>query len=122
MDKIPEQSTMTKGESTSSSSNDECQDLRDAPEVSTELGELEQQGKRPMFRLRPEDDEEPQDWWFCSTAIPLLAATSGPLANVLSIAGTKNERIDPLPEAPRLMNLQRWSLHGETDMTQRIPE
>ena len=38
------------------------------------------------FHLRPDNDEEPQDWWFCSTAIPLLAATTGPLANVLSIA------------------------------------
>ena len=36
--------------------------------------------------MRPDDDEEPQDWWFCSTAIPLLAATTGPLANVMSIA------------------------------------
>jgi potassium channel subfamily K len=32
------------------------------------------------------DDGEPQDWWFASTAIPLLAATLGPMANVLSIA------------------------------------
>ncbi|PPJ61390.1 hypothetical protein CBER1_10626 [Cercospora berteroae] len=31
------------------------------------------------------DDDEPT-WWFASTAIPLLAATLGPLANVLSIA------------------------------------
>lgn len=60
-----------------------------------------------MFTLRPrehEDDGE-EDWWFASTAIPwvfhsfnacfdkahtsqhsLLAATIGPLANVLSIA------------------------------------
>ena len=38
------------------------------------------------FRMRPDDDEEPQDWWFASTAIPLLAATTGPLANVMSIA------------------------------------
>ena len=38
------------------------------------------------FHLRPDDDDQPQDWWFCSTAIPLLAATTGPLANVLSIA------------------------------------
>ena len=38
------------------------------------------------FRLRPDDDDEPQDWWFASTAIPLLAATIGPLANVMSIA------------------------------------
>lgn len=36
--------------------------------------------------MRPDDDEEEQDWWFASTAIPLLAATSGPLANVMSIA------------------------------------
>lgn len=32
------------------------------------------------------EEGEPQDWWFASTAIPLLAATLGPLANVLSIA------------------------------------
>lgn len=32
------------------------------------------------------DQDAPQDWWFASTAIPLLAATLGPLANVLSIA------------------------------------
>ena len=38
------------------------------------------------FTLRPWDDDEDQDWWFASTAIPLLAATIGPLANVLSIA------------------------------------
>lgn len=38
------------------------------------------------FRMRPDNDDEPQDWWFASTAIPLLAATSGPLANVMSIA------------------------------------
>ncbi|KAI9865841.1 MAG: Potassium channel [Vezdaea acicularis] len=38
------------------------------------------------FRLRPDDDDEPQDWWFASTAIPLLAATTGPMANTLSIA------------------------------------
>jgi hypothetical protein len=28
----------------------------------------------------------PNDWWFASTGIPLLAATLGPLANVSSIA------------------------------------
>lgn len=38
------------------------------------------------FHLRPDDDDQPQDWWFCSTAIPLLAATTGPLANAMSIA------------------------------------
>lgn len=38
------------------------------------------------FRMRFELDDLGKDWWFASTAIPLLAATSGPLANVMSIA------------------------------------
>ncbi|KAL8651956.1 MAG: hypothetical protein Q9226_004465 [Calogaya cf. arnoldii] len=38
------------------------------------------------FHIRPDNDEDPQDWWLASTAIPLLAATFGPLANVMSIA------------------------------------
>lgn len=38
------------------------------------------------FTLREWDDDAEVDWWFASTAIPLLAATLGPLANVLSIA------------------------------------
>lgn len=41
---------------------------------------------RLNFRMRPDDDDESQDWWFASTAIPLVAATIGPLANVMSIA------------------------------------
>jgi hypothetical protein len=50
---------------------------------------LEKHKRRKVwnFSPRPVEDNEPQDWWFCSTAIPLLAATSGPLANVMSIAG-----------------------------------
>jgi potassium channel subfamily K len=35
--------------------------------------------------LRPPDDDEPQDWWLASTAVPLVAAATGPLANVMSI-------------------------------------
>ncbi|MCJ1405795.1 Potassium channel [Xylographa trunciseda] len=50
------------------------------------------------FHLRAADDDEEhdksvcglkrynRDWWFASTAIPLVAATVGPLANVMSIA------------------------------------
>jgi potassium channel subfamily K len=38
------------------------------------------------FRMRAFDDDGERDWWFASTAIPLLAATIAPLANVLSIA------------------------------------
>lgn len=48
--------------------------------------ESKEQRRKWKFYLRAEDDEEEQDWWFCSTAIPLLAATTGPLANVMSIA------------------------------------
>lgn len=43
------------------------------------------------FTLRPWDDDEEQSWWFASTAIPLLAATIGPLANVFSIAALVTE-------------------------------
>ncbi|THC92962.1 hypothetical protein EYZ11_007553 [Aspergillus tanneri] len=38
-----------------------------------------------QFNPRPPDDDEPQDWWFASTAIPLFAATTGPFANVMSV-------------------------------------
>jgi potassium channel subfamily K len=50
-------------------------------------------GKKSWWNLRSnsrphnhEDDEVDASWWFASTAIPLLSATLGPLANVLSIA------------------------------------
>ncbi|GIZ36691.1 hypothetical protein CKM354_000015900 [Cercospora kikuchii] len=48
------------------------------------------EGSHPKASWKPSlrswnDDDEPT-WWFASTAIPLLAATLGPLANVLSIA------------------------------------
>ncbi|KAK0932713.1 Potassium channel [Friedmanniomyces endolithicus] len=45
-------------------------------------------GPRRWWRivLREWEDGEEESWWFASTAIPLLAATIGPLANVLSIA------------------------------------
>ena len=35
--------------------------------------------------MRGRQDDDPVDWWFASTGIPILAATLGPLANVLSI-------------------------------------
>ncbi|CAG8123330.1 unnamed protein product [Penicillium olsonii] len=37
------------------------------------------------LNLRPVEDDEPQSWWIASTAIPLLAAATGPLANVMSV-------------------------------------
>jgi hypothetical protein len=42
--------------------------------------------KSSFLTLRGYDDEDDVDWWFASTACPLLAATIAPLANVLSIA------------------------------------
>jgi potassium channel subfamily K len=42
--------------------------------------------KRKIFHMRGYDDQDDTDWWFASTACPLLAATTAPLANVLSIA------------------------------------
>lgn len=53
-----------------------------------EAGEVE--NAKPKFKLwkvhlRGYDDEDPVNWWFASTGIPILAATLGPLANVLSI-------------------------------------
>ncbi|KAF2401831.1 voltage-gated potassium channel [Trichodelitschia bisporula] len=38
------------------------------------------------FRMRGQNDDGDVDWWFASTAIPLIAATVAPLANVLSLA------------------------------------
>ncbi|KAJ5456793.1 hypothetical protein N7530_012067 [Penicillium desertorum] len=40
---------------------------------------------RGQIHMRPPEDDEPQSWWIASTAIPLLAATTGPLANVMSV-------------------------------------
>lgn len=69
----------------SSDTTDTCTSTLQRP--TTEPSKPEIPGKRKWkFHLRPDDDDQPQDWWFCSTAIPLLAATTGPLANVMSIA------------------------------------
>jgi potassium channel subfamily K len=35
--------------------------------------------------MTPKTDRMARQWWFASTAIPLVAATIGPLSNVLSI-------------------------------------
>ncbi|TVY38332.1 Outward-rectifier potassium channel, partial [Lachnellula subtilissima] len=54
------------------------------------------------LRLRGKTDDLPQDWWFASTAIPLLAATLGPLANVLSIAALVSKWRVTLPDNGQL--------------------
>lgn len=38
------------------------------------------------FHMRAFEDDEDTDWWFASTACPLIAAATTPLANMLSIA------------------------------------
>ncbi len=82
--------TMDSNDSPPSSSNDATDSkitfAQQIPQRMAQENEQENHRFRPRWQMRPDDDDEPQDWWFCSTAIPLLAATSGPLANVLSIA------------------------------------
>lgn len=51
---------------------------------------LPQYGSRPLPPcpnrfVAHTDAAHPRRWWFASTAIPLVAATIGPLSNVLSI-------------------------------------
>ncbi|OBT45452.1 hypothetical protein VE00_04603 [Pseudogymnoascus sp. WSF 3629] len=62
-------------------------------------GYLKRWGK---LKLREQDDDLPQSWWFASTAIPLLAATIGPLANLLSIAGLVSKWRVQLPNNGQL--------------------
>ncbi|EXJ82611.1 hypothetical protein A1O3_06424 [Capronia epimyces CBS 606.96] len=54
------------------------------------------------FNLRSAEDDLPTDWWFASTAIPLIAATFAPMANLLSIAALvvswRNNIVDNVPE------------------------
>ncbi|KAF4635052.1 hypothetical protein G7Y89_g3044 [Cudoniella acicularis] len=54
------------------------------------------------LKMRGKTDDLPQDWWFASTAIPLLAATIGPLANVLSIAALVSKWRVALPNNGQL--------------------
>jgi potassium channel subfamily K len=57
-----------------------------------------------------------RDWWFASTAIPLIAATFGPLANVASIGALvtawRIDLTDPSnPEGPLLAQLDGQFIH-----------
>ncbi|KAF2472759.1 uncharacterized protein BDR25DRAFT_283290 [Lindgomyces ingoldianus] len=58
--------------------------------------------------MRGRHDDDPVDWWFASTAIPILAATLGPLANVLSIGA--------------LVTFWRLDLRDPTDPTAILPQ
>jgi len=57
------------------------------------------------LKMRSAEDDLPTDWWFASTAIPLIAATFAPMANLISIAAlvvpwrnllTESKQADPL--------------------------
>ncbi|KAI1625941.1 potassium channel, subfamily K [Exophiala viscosa] len=52
-----------------------------------------------ILKLRAADDDLPSDWWFASTAIPLIAATFAPMANMISIGALvvswRNNVVDP---------------------------
>lgn len=52
-----------------------------------------------ILKLRAADDDLPTDWWFASTAIPLIAATFAPMANLISIGALvvswRNNVVDP---------------------------
>ncbi|KAF2732961.1 voltage-gated potassium channel [Polyplosphaeria fusca] len=58
--------------------------------------------------MRGRQDDDPIDWWFASTAIPILAATLAPLANVLSIGA--------------LVTFWRLDLHDPDDITNTVPQ
>ncbi|KAH7035446.1 uncharacterized protein B0I36DRAFT_382151 [Microdochium trichocladiopsis] len=59
-----------------------------APGSSTTAVDRQQDdNNKDAFQLKQVDS---QDWWFCATAVPLIAATQGPLSNVLSIAALVN--------------------------------
>ncbi|KAB8301393.1 hypothetical protein EYC80_003267 [Monilinia laxa] len=54
------------------------------------------------FKFRAKTDNLPQDWWVASTAFPLIAATIGPLANVLSISALVTKWRANLPDNGQL--------------------
>ncbi|QSZ33574.1 hypothetical protein DSL72_005142 [Monilinia vaccinii-corymbosi] len=54
------------------------------------------------FKFRAKTDNLPQDWWIASTAFPLIAATIGPLANVLSISALVTKWRANLPDDGQL--------------------
>ncbi|KAI1324148.1 hypothetical protein F5Y16DRAFT_424193 [Xylariaceae sp. FL0255] len=57
-----------------------------------------------MLKLRGKSDDLPSNWWFASTAVPLLAATQGPLSNVMSIAALVTTWRVQLPENGQLVS------------------
>ncbi|PYH91463.1 ion channel [Aspergillus ellipticus CBS 707.79] len=92
-------------------------------EKETEPGRTEKQSLcarfRDQFHPRPAEDDGPQDWWIASTAIPLIAATTAPLANVMSVValvmpwkaellGTEDSASGA--EAQQLLTDPRWCI------------
>lgn len=72
------------------------------------------QGKRWKFWKKYEAGQKTR-WWFASTAIPLLAATLGPLANVL--VATSSSHLMPITEqAPDPLSLHLYPTGGRTSI------
>ncbi|EXJ90855.1 hypothetical protein A1O1_03960 [Capronia coronata CBS 617.96] len=73
------------------------------PDLEGKQGTENRRKHRPhhgrKFNLRSAEDDLPTDWWFASTAIPLIAATFAPMANLVSIAALvvswRNNVVDP---------------------------
>lgn len=62
------------------------------------------------LKLRSAEDDLPTDWWFASTAIPLIAATFAPMANLLSIAALVVSWRNNVTEPDDDMNYQATSV------------
>ena len=110
--------------------NLEKQDFRDAEKDQDEdLPNLQLNRTRTLtfgkLKFRAVEDDQATDWWFASTAIPLVAATFAPMANLLSIAAlvvswrnnlttddpaTRQETSEPYPDPQWCYNLNVASL------------
>ncbi|KIW94877.1 uncharacterized protein Z519_04855 [Cladophialophora bantiana CBS 173.52] len=71
---------------------EETDTIRTLPDNETRHGKnrLQPQGSwqahhHGLLKLRSVEDDLPTNWWFASTAIPLIAATFAPMANLISI-------------------------------------
>ncbi|KAF2456250.1 hypothetical protein BDY21DRAFT_348367 [Lineolata rhizophorae] len=84
---------------------------KDGDETKPKWSRLSKRG-----REQDADDYDQHEWWFASTAIPLFAATLGPLANVLSIAALVTYwRMDLIgPDGTKVPELQGYPFPDPT--------
>src|ERR1700753_1786259 len=69
---------------------EDVDDIRTLPDLEAKHGrnklDHEHTHHKGLLFLRSPDAALPTSWWFASTAIPLIAATFAPMANLISIA------------------------------------